>query len=80
MKSVKAYGPGVAHLEKIIQESIQDIVDTIQAKDGEPIETHMLSAGYICCVLTSIVGFIYSHKLWLVIMLSKDVHFIKGVQ
>ena len=55
IKAMKGYGPGVAHLEKILQETTIDIVDAIQQKDGEPVDTYNLSTGYVCCVTTSMV-------------------------
>ena len=54
-KALKAYGPGVGHLEEVMNETIIDIVDVIQGKDGEPMSTRVLCHGYICCVLASMV-------------------------
>ena len=52
---MKAYGPGVNSLEKIVQETTLDMVDEIQQKDGEPIDSHKLCSGYVCCVIASMV-------------------------
>ena len=53
---MKAYGPGVAHLESKIQETLTDVVDSLQQKEGQPVNTHELSNGYFCCVLASVVN------------------------
>ena len=55
IKAMKAYGPGVNSLEKIVQETTLDMVDEIQQKDGEPIDSHKLCSGYVCCVIASMV-------------------------
>ena len=52
---MRAYGPGVSHLENIMRDTIIDIVEMVQETEGEPVNIHELSAGYICCVLASMV-------------------------
>ncbi|XP_067942904.1 cytochrome P450 2B1-like [Watersipora subatra] len=54
-KAMKAYGPGVVHLEKILQETIQCLVDDIDQKEGQAIDSAELSIGYVCCVLASMM-------------------------
>ena len=54
-KALKAYGPGVASLEGIVQETIVDMVDSIQKQDGEPTDVHRLCSGYVCCIVATMV-------------------------
>ena len=55
-KAMKAYGPGIAHLERKIQETLLDVVDALQQKEGQPVNTFELSNGFFCCVLASVVN------------------------
>ena len=57
-KALKAYGPGVASLEGIVQETIVDMVDSIQKQDGEPTDVHKLCSGYVCCIIATMVRYI----------------------
>ncbi|XP_067941878.1 cytochrome P450 1A1-like [Watersipora subatra] len=54
-KAIKAYGPGIAHLENVMQETIQDMVDSIDQKGDQAIDTNELVVGYVCCVLASMM-------------------------
>ena len=54
-KALKAYGPGVASLEGIVQETIVDMVDSIQKQDGELTDVHKLCSGYVCCIVATMV-------------------------
>ncbi|XP_067943681.1 cytochrome P450 1A1-like isoform X3 [Watersipora subatra] len=54
-KALKAYGPGVMHLENILQETIQSLVDDIDRRSGCAIDSAELSIGYVCCVIASMM-------------------------
>jgi len=63
IKAFKAYGEGVAHLEKIIQDVTANLVQDITKQDGEPLDTDQLAYGYFCCVIASIVRIFQSVHL-----------------
>ncbi|XP_067942928.1 cytochrome P450 2C23-like [Watersipora subatra] len=54
-KALKAYGPGVAHLESVMQETILDIIDTLDQKNGQPVSCKDLTSGLACCVIASLM-------------------------
>ncbi|XP_067943680.1 cytochrome P450 2C23-like isoform X2 [Watersipora subatra] len=54
-KAMKAYGPGVAHLENVMQDTIRGLVDDIDQKGDQAIDSTELSIGYVCCVLASMM-------------------------
>ena len=39
-----------------MQETIAEVLDLLQQKDGQVIDTHQLGNGYICCVIASVVS------------------------
>ena len=55
-KAMKAYGPGIPHLESIMQETIPEVVDAIQDREGQPIDTAELNNGFVCCIMASLVS------------------------
>ena len=55
-KAMKAYGPGIADLEYVMQETIKDMIDDIHQKDSHVIDAAELSTGYVCCVIASMVS------------------------
>ncbi|XP_067943113.1 cytochrome P450 1A1-like [Watersipora subatra] len=52
---LKSYGSGVAELERIMETTVAETIDLLQGKDGQPVDTHELSNGYIGCVMASIL-------------------------
>ncbi|XP_067943083.1 cytochrome P450 1A1-like [Watersipora subatra] len=54
-KAMKAYGPGIADLEYVMQETIKDMIDDIHQKDSHVIDAAELSTGYVCCVIASMM-------------------------
>ncbi|XP_067942312.1 cytochrome P450 2B5-like [Watersipora subatra] len=54
-KAMKAYGPGIDHLENVMQESLRDMVDSIDQKGNQAIDTVNLSVGYVCCVIAAML-------------------------
>lgn len=46
----------MAKLERVMQETIQDIHDVIHAEEGKVVDTYQLSYGYVGCVIASIVS------------------------
>ena len=55
-KALKSYGPGIPHLESVMQETMAEVIDLLQEKEGQPVDMHQLGNGYICCVIASIVS------------------------
>lgn len=39
-----------------MQDVIQEVIEILNNKDGQPIDTHQLSYGYVCSVMVSIVS------------------------
>lgn len=54
---------GVAKLERVVQDTLQDVMEVINNKDGEPFDTYQLTYGYVCCVMTSIVSYKHNNRL-----------------
>ncbi|XP_067942929.1 cytochrome P450 2M1-like [Watersipora subatra] len=54
-KAMSAFGPGIRHLEDIMQETILDMIEDIDRNDGEAIDTERLCVGYVCCIIASMV-------------------------
>jgi len=63
IKALKAYGEGVVHLEKIMQDVTANLMQDITKQDGEPLDTDQLAYGYFCCVIASIVRILQSVHL-----------------
>ena len=62
-KALKSYGPGIPHLESVMQETMAEVIDLLQEKEGQPVDMHQLGNGYICCVIASIVSMYTALKL-----------------
>lgn len=39
-----------------MQETMVDVVEMLQQKEGQPVDTERLGTGFLCCMLGSIVS------------------------
>lgn len=53
---LRGYGPGIAQLEKIIQEVLQDMVEDLAVKAGQPISSHKICNSYVSSVIVYVVS------------------------
>ena len=54
--SLHSYGPGIARIERILQDVLQDLIEDINAKEGEVIDVDKLVISFVCCVMVSMVS------------------------
>ena len=54
--SLHSYGPGIARIERILQDVLQDFIEDINAKEGEVIDVDKLVTSFVCCVMVSMVS------------------------
>lgn len=53
---LRAYGTGMADLEKVIQEVLQDMVEELNTKSGQPINSGQLCNGFVGKVIVYLVS------------------------
>lgn len=53
---LRAYGTGMAQLEKTIQEVLQDMTEDLNSKAGQPINSHQLCNSFVSSIMVFLVS------------------------